>query len=183
MPSRGWRGVLPYLGALCVSALVYLLAGKIDFTPRPGTLGPDFWPKMAALLIGAAALFELLRQFVTSVLGGDDEDTAGPAPANPDEPPEAPRTHAAALAAGIALTIIYALVLPVFGFMLASFLLLVAFMYLGGIRHHLAVWGTAALGIFAFAFVFLKVAYISLPRGEPPFEQVTQFVMTVLQVR
>ena len=185
MPSRGWRAALPYLGALCASALLYALAEHIAHTPRPGTLGPDFWPKMAALLIGAAAAFELLRQLITGraetgiqgAAGEAQEKTSGAAGTEPA------KSHPLTLAAGIALTALYAVALPVLGFMLASFLLLVAFMYLGGIRNHLAVWGTSALGVLLFAFVFLKIAYISLPRGQPPFDQVTQLIMTILQVK
>ncbi len=186
MPSRGWRGALPYVGALGISVLVYVLAGHIDFTPRPGTLGPDAWPKMAALLIGAAAVFELARRAIAGGSGADDADgfvLGIPDEADiPDEAPEG-QSNTSMLLGGVALTILYALVLPVFGFMLASFLLLVIFMYLGGVRRHLAVWATAAVGIFVFAFIFLKIAYISLPRGAPPFSHVTEFVTTVLQVR
>jgi hypothetical protein len=188
MPSRRWKGALPYFGALCVSPLVYVLAGYIDFTPRPGTLGPDIWPKMAALLIGAAALFELVRQAVAADRDGSSDELGGLVPGIPEEAdnadePQEGESLPLTLLAGIALTVVYALVLPVFGFMLASFLFLVIFMYLGGIRQHLAVWGTAALGIFVFAFIFLKIAYISLPRGEPPFSLVTEFVTAILQVR
>ena len=155
---------------------------------RPGTLGPDAWPKMAALLIGAAALYELVRQAASSGRGRNGDDSAdgfisGIAEGDVPVEPEEGEINNVMLLAGIALTVAYALVLPVFGFMLASFLLLVIFMYLGGVRQHLIVWGTAAMGILVFAFIFLKIAYISLPRGVPPFSHVTDLVTTILQVR
>ena len=37
-------------------------------------------------------------------------------------------------------------------------------------------------GILAFAFIFLKIAYVSIPRGSPPFDQVTQAVYTLLGI-
>ena len=38
------------------------------------------------------------------------------------------------------------------------------------------------IGMLLFAFIFLKVVYVSIPRGEPPFDQVTQFVMDLMKI-
>lgn len=183
MPPAKWRPALPYLGALVLAALLYWLAGNIAHTPRPGTLGPDFWPKAAALLIAAAAAFELVRQAATGTPRARTDHSPDDAIQAQDTSAAQPPLHPFALATGAVLTLAYAVVMPVLGFMLASFLLLAGFMYVGGIRNHLAVWTTATCGVLVLAVVFLKIAYVSLPRGVPPFAHVTQAVMTLLQVR
>ena len=50
-------------------------------------------------------------------------------------------------------------------------------------RNHLAVWLAGTGGVFALAFVFLKVVYVSMPRGVPPFDQITQAVMELFLIR
>ena len=68
------------------------------------------------------------------------------------------------------------------GWVIAN-LFLILFMYLGGARNHVAVWASSTIGMLVFAFIFLKVVYVSVPRGEPPFDQFTQLVMDLLQVK
>jgi putative tricarboxylic transport membrane protein len=177
-PSR-LKGVLPYVMLLGVAAGLYWLTGSITYTARPGQLGPDFWPKVAIGLIAAVSIFEILRRLFAEAPGArgvaDELDRGAEAERAPRNP--------VLLLFGIALTLAYAVLVSKLGFMLASFGFLVLFMYLGGIRHHLVVWLASGLAIVAFAFVFLKVVYVSLPRGEPPFDQVTQTVMDLLRVR
>jgi putative tricarboxylic transport membrane protein len=170
---------------LGVAGGLYVLAGTITYTPRPGQLGPDFWPKVAIGLIAVVSICEMVRRFFTSSeraaqgiadeLGRDARDTSNVG--------AAPGGSIALLFAGIVLNLAYAALVNKLGFLLASFAFLVLFMYLGRIRSHLVVWTVSALGILLFAFVFLKVVYVSIPRGEPPFDQVTQFVMGLLMVR
>ncbi len=49
-------------------------------------------------------------------------------------------------------------------------------MYLGGYRNHVAMWSIAIVATFVIAFVFLRFAYVSLPRGEPPFDRFTDLI-------
>ena len=59
------------------------------------------------------------------------------------------------------------------GFLLSTFLFLAAFMYLGRYRKHVAIWGTSAVVTVLCGVLFLRFAYVSLPRGDPPFDRVT----------
>jgi putative tricarboxylic transport membrane protein len=179
------RPFVPYLLILVLCAVLFWFARHIDFHQRPGVLGPDFWPSVAILLIAVAAIAQIVSLAINpasehfQALGEEFEQEAEGEMATPDEEPRRPLL----LAGGIALVLGYAVALPVLGFMLATFLLMVLFMYLGGIRSHFVIWGSSFLGMLAVAIIFWKIAYISVPRGQPPFDQVTQFIQTLLLVR
>jgi putative tricarboxylic transport membrane protein len=176
MRKETLRSMLPYVVGLAVAAVLYVLAGRIEYTPRPGLLGPDTWPKMAIALMGIACLVEIVKKLmgwgvaasgIEAVLEQDDGQ---------EESPRRPWL----LAGGIGLVTAYAVLVPVLGFLLASFLFLVVFMYLGGYRRHFAVWSISAFVIILVALLFLRFAYVSLPRGEPPFDHFTDFVRALV---
>jgi hypothetical protein len=123
--------------------------------------------------MAAVCLFEILRigfggraqaQGIAEVL----DDGEGEA-----EAPSYPRL----LAAGVALVLAYGLVITTLGFILSTFLFLAAFMYLGRYRAHGVIWVASLLGTLAVSLIFLKVVYVSLPRGVAPFDRLTDLVM------
>ena len=77
------------------------------------------------------------------------------------------------VAGGIALVGLYAVLVPVLGFLLATFLFIAAFMYLGRYRRHGAVWAISVAVTGLVGILFLRIAYVSLPRGIPPFDRIT----------
>lgn len=179
------RAALPYFIGLGIAAYLYHLAGTISYPARPGQLGPDFWPRVAISIIAIVCLYEAVRVLLT---GRIDYSVQGIAEHLEEEEPDDAEAQPASsrlymLLGGLALTLGYAVLVPILGFLLASYLFLIVFMYLGGIRNHVAIWASSTIGMLVFAFIFLKVVYVSLPRGEPPFDQVTQLVMDLLMVR
>jgi putative tricarboxylic transport membrane protein len=175
---------LPYLLGLAMAASLYVLSGQITYPAREGQLGPHFWPRIAIGIIAAVCLYEIVRLLLTGSAESGVQGITEQLDSETDVAEDgggAPRPHL--LLGGVVLTVGYAVLMPMLGFLLASFLYLVLFMYLGGVRNHVAVWVTSTVGIFIFAFIFVKVVYISIPRGEPPFDRVTQFVMDVIRVR
>jgi hypothetical protein len=84
------------------------------------------------------------------------------------------------LIGGIVLVTVYAVVVESIGFLLSTFLFLVAFMYLGRYWNHAAVWAVSTGVTLLAALVFIRFAYVSLPRGEPPFDAITDFVRVAL---
>lgn len=170
------RLTLPYVVGLAVAALLFRYAQQIQYTPRPGALGPDFWPKIAIGLMAVVCLFEIVRgllglkteaQGIAEVLEQDDAEEEAP-------------SYPWLLAGGIALVIVYALVVDILGFLLSTFFFLAIFMYLGRYRRHLAIWLTSAGVTFAAAVLFMRIAYVSLPRGIPPFDAITEFTRKIL---
>jgi putative tricarboxylic transport membrane protein len=181
MDKSAIRSALPYFVGLAVAAALYVYAGQIEYTPRPGLLGPDFWPKMAIGLMTAACLFEIGRIFL-----GLKAETHGVADAIEEEDAtvegiEQPaKTYPWLLIGGIVLVTVYALIVDTLGFLLSTFLFLAAFMYLGRYRRHVMVWSVSAIVTVLAALIFMRFAYVSLPRGDPPFSAFTDFIRIML---
>src|SRR5205085_12116362 len=58
------RSALPYAIGLGVAVLLFISASHIQYTPRPGQIGPDFWPKIAIALMAVVCLIEIVRALV-----------------------------------------------------------------------------------------------------------------------
>jgi putative tricarboxylic transport membrane protein len=175
--TRIWVA-LPYAVLLAVAAIFYDIAGDIQFQAQPGTLGPDVWPKAALALMGLVCLYEIVR----ALLFGSTAETQGIADAlegnEEEEDEEAPR-RPVLLLAGSVLTLAYGAFITILGFPLATFIYLVAFMYLGGYRAHVAIWLSSLVGVLVIANLFLNVVYVSLPRGIPPFDRVSGIIISM----
>jgi putative tricarboxylic transport membrane protein len=177
MDKTAIRSTFPYLVGLAVAAVLFYFARQIEYSPRPGALGPDFWPKAAIGLMAIVCVFEIGR-----ALFGAREEIHGVSDilekAGEEEAPA--KTYPWILIGGIALVTVFALVVDILGFLLSTFLFLAAFMYLGRYRNHVAVWSTSAIITLLAALIFMRFAYVSLPRGMPPFDMVTDFIRIAL---
>ena len=170
------RSTFPYFVGLAVAAALFYFARQIDYSPRPNMLGPDFWPKMAIWLMAAVCLFEIAR-----ALFGLKSETHGVADLIEKTDEEEPAgTYPRLLLGGIVLVAVYAVVVDILGFLLSSFLFLATFMYLGRYRNHVAIWSTSAIIPLMAALLFIRFAYVSLPRGQPPFDGFTDFIRIML---
>jgi hypothetical protein len=167
---------LPYVVGLAVAAGLFVYLGHIDYTPRPGHLGPEAWPRAAVALMAAACLFEIVR----IGLGGNAvaDNSADELEATTQVSSEEPK-FPLLLVEGIALVLLYAVVLPVLGFVLTTFLFLAAFIYLGRYRRHAVVWTFSATMTVLMAILFLRIAYVSLPRGIPPFDRIADLFLLI----
>lgn len=177
MDKSAIRATLPYVVGLAVAAVLFHFAQTIEYTARPGMLGPDFWPKAAIGLMAIVCLLEIGR--ILLGLRGDTHGV-GDALEKAEDEEEAPATYPWLLVGGIVLVSAYAVVVDILGFLLSTFLFLAAFMYLGRYRRHGAIWATSAGVTLMAALIFMRIAYVSLPRGVPPFDAVTDFVRIML---
>jgi hypothetical protein len=171
------KSTIPYVVGLALAAALFIYTGHIDFTPRAGQLGPDVWPRMAIALMALSCTFEIVRRLVvgaTLTRGVVDLLEQG------DEEVEGAPTYPWLLAGGVALVTVYALVVNTLGFLLATFLFITAFMYLGRYRNHVAIWSISVAATFLVALLFLRIAYVSLPRGEPPFDGFTDLIRMIV---
>ena len=171
------RDALPYAILFALAAYFWSVAGDIGYSERAGNLGPGFWPKLAIGLIGLVSFLEIVR----ALLGrrGEARGIADVLEGQAEEEPADAERRPGLLLAGAGLTLAYGIFIPFLGFPLATFLFLVAFMYVGGHRSHRAIWLSSAIGVFLFAVVFLKVVYVSLPRGVAPFDRITDAIVNL----
>jgi putative tricarboxylic transport membrane protein len=175
MDQSSLRAILPYVLGLAVAAALYVYAGQIDYTPREGELGPAVWPRLAIILMGASCAFEIVRK-----LAGSRAEARGIAEMLDRETgTDGEKKYPLLLIGGMVLVSAYAVVVPLLGFILSTFIFLAAFMYLGRYRNHRAVWATSAVVTVLCGVLFLRVAYVSLPRGMAPFDRVTDAFLLI----
>ena len=168
------RLALPYVVGLIVAGALFYSANQIQFTQRGNELGPDFWPKVAIGLMAVVCVIEILRAMIGAAgaygISHSLEET--------DESGEPSHFHL--LIGAVALIVGYAVLVPILGFLLGSLLFMAAFMYLGRYRNHLAIWTISGVATFIIAFLFLRFAYVSLPRGMPPFDRFTDLIRVMV---
>ena len=87
------------------------------------------------------------------------------------------------LATGIALTIAYVALLSTLGFFLDTVLYIAALVRTGRYRRWPVIATVALAGALAFMFVFMRVVYLSLPIGAPPFSAVSLQLMQWMGIR
>lgn len=170
------RTIVPYLVGLAIAVILYLYAGTIEYTRRGDALGPEMWPRLAILLMGAACLYEIVRRIIV-----ENRDATGFLEAFDREPESTGKdpVYPALLIGGVVLMAIYAVLVPVLGFILGTFLFLAAFMYVGRFRDHRIIWGASFLVTFFCGVLFLRIAYVSLPRGIEPFDRITDLFFAI----
>jgi hypothetical protein len=175
MKSSLLRSILPYIIGAAVAAALFAYTGYIDYTPRPGQIGPATWPRLAIGLMAASCLFEIARRIATKNAAATGIVEAF----ERDEQTERETRYPLSLVGGIGLVSIYAFVVPYLGFLLATFLFLAAFMYVGRYRNHSAIWAASAIVTLFCGVLFLRIAYVSLPRGLPPFDRITDAFLLI----
>jgi len=173
------RSIAPYLIGLLISVGLWIYSGTIDYSPRPGELGPEVWPRLAILLMGGSCLFEMARRMLVK-----NEDATGFLEAfeKEEEKEEPEPVYPGLLIGGIVLMAIYAVAVPYLGFIFGTFLFLAAFMYVGGYRSHGVIWGMSVFVTLACGVLFLRVAYVSLPRGIEPFSYANDIFFMIPRV-
>ncbi len=171
------RSLLPYVVGLVIAITLYINAGQFEYTPRGDLLGPGAWPRLAILLMGAACLYELGRRIIAG-----NRDATGFIEVFDREPhtdEQAEPVYLSLLIGGVVLMGVYAVAVPYLGFILGTFLFLAAFMYVGRYRDHAVIWGASAAVTIVCGVLFLRIAYVSLPRGIAPFDKITDIFFAI----
>lgn len=85
-------------------------------------------------------------------------------------------------ALGIALIVGYLVGILFLGYILATALFLITFIYLGGQRKWYVVIPLGLVTSVVFAYVFLKVVYVALPSGVGVFDQLSVILYQLLGI-
>jgi putative tricarboxylic transport membrane protein len=178
---------LPYVIVLAIVSFLYFRATQIDFVAPGARIGPDVWPKAILVLAAVACLYEIAKNLLfgqwvrdmTGVLGSVLKDVPGQDV--PDEPEFAAYPHL--LWTGIAMTVLYVVLIEKLGFFLCTVIYMALFMWVGRYRRLGVILATSLIGSLAFMFMFMKVVYVSLPLGIEPFAQVSFALMRLMGIR
>jgi hypothetical protein len=162
------RLIAPLAGVALAIAL-YPATWGLDAVAR-GQLGPGFWPRLALIGLAGACVAKLVEEWRRGQGGGVIPATAGA------------RISHARLAAGIALIVLYALLTPFLGFALVTALFVAAFLVLGGTCSLPAIAANVVIGTVGLLYLFVKVVYLPLPKGEGPFETLTLVLYRALRL-
>ncbi len=185
--SRRLAKALPYAVLLAAAAYLYYLASNFNFTAPSGRIGPDVWPKAVAGLLICACAYQLIKiaflEMTPADLGGMLQEIMQAAPAEGGETVDGGGPNALRLVAGILLTVGYVFAIERLGFFLCTFAYMAAFMLIGRYRRIGVIVATSLAGSLAFVFVFMKIVYVSLPLGEPPFASVSLFLLRLLGIK
>ena len=178
---------LPYVIVLAIVSYLYFVATKIDFVAAGGRIGPDVWPKAILVLAMVACVYEIVKNLLFGKADRDLEGVLGsvlkevPMDAVPAEPEGASYPHL--LWTGIAMTILYVVLIEKLGFFLCTVIYLAAFMWVGRYRRLGVIVATSLIGSLAFMFMFMKIVYVSLPLGVEPFAQVSFLLMRAMGIK
>ena len=170
----------PFVILFCVALFLFSLTLQFDFPHAPGRLGPDFWPQAILVLLMLTCAIGVARNFLVR----PPDEAAQPAAWSVGEEGEVevPSRYMLVIL-GFALFLIYPVALEYLGFLVATFLLMALFMWIGQWRSPLGVLATSAIGTLVLFYTFRGIVYVSLPLGTGPFQEWTVWVAQLLHMR
>lgn len=138
-------------GGAGLLALIFIESGsKTSLVVDQDALGPLSWPRVMIVgIIVASLLWGLAR-----LRRNPDEDPLTPVPVD-----------AVRLWIGIVTVVGYGTAIVYIGFAFATLLFMICWLWIGGMRRPLPIIANSLLGTLAVLYLFLKVAYLPLPRG------------------
>jgi hypothetical protein len=178
----------PYWVTLAVSGYFFTVAQGISAPGTGDQLGPDFWPKTFLVLMMLVCAIGIARVLLGRRRVFDDafdRPTEGaPAAQLGGEPEEEPaKRYPLLLFGGVVLCLGYVVLFDTLGFFLDTFSFMLAFILLGRYRRIGVAVATSLGGTLAFMYIFMKIVYVSLPIGSPPFSDVSIVLMRLMGIR
>ncbi len=163
--------------AAVVLATIYFLqlADAIKYSPRPGRLGPVFWPKAILIMLLITAAFDLFFEARKAIARSRSNVVIGPTESSV-------KRVWWLMALGLVITLAYINFSTVIGFPLANFLFLLVFTLLGGYRKLIPVLLISSIGTVVLVLLFVRIVYVSLPLGMGVFQQITLLLYSLLGI-
>ncbi|MEJ5357065.1 MAG: tripartite tricarboxylate transporter TctB family protein [Desulfobacterales bacterium] len=149
------------LAIFLFGAAVYFYADRSIDPPPPGQLGGAFWPKMCAVGLAVAALLKAVETFRARGLPAAEEGAACKEMDNRK------------LAWMILLIVLVVPAVVVLGFAVATALFIWIFLRLAGARGRWLPPSVSVGGTIFLLYLFVKIVYLPLPKGEWFFEDLT----------
>jgi hypothetical protein len=167
--------VKPLMGPFLIfiaAVYFYVLAGSIDENPMPGQVGPAFWPRALLILLMASCVLKALESYLAFGKGIAEMGVES-------TPPDV------SVSKLIAMIILILAVVPgmeILGFALANFIFLILFIRIAGMRKLPSLIVTSLLGTIFLLYLFGKIVYLPLPKGDWIFNDLTIFIYRLLYI-
>jgi putative tricarboxylic transport membrane protein len=159
------------IGPLLISLLavyLYIVAGGIDVNPMPGQLGPAFWPKALLILLMVSCGIKAFEIYRAPSDGGAKKASSS--------------VDAWKLILMIVAVLAVVFLMDMIGFVLANFLFLLFFMRIAGYRRMGRLTLISVLGTIGLLYLFVKVVYLPLPKGQFFFDDLTIIIYRLLYI-
>jgi putative tricarboxylic transport membrane protein len=179
MPLRRLQAAAPYLVVFAAGLFLYYEADSFQFEQVSGRIGPGAWPKLILLLMLVTAVWGI----VSSARAVGKPVTEHAKADEVDDLVRPPEIYPYMVWIAVVATVGYLLLLPIFGFFLATIVYCFFMMYLGHYRRPLVVVLLSLTISCVFLFLFMRVVYVALPLGIPPFNEVSYTLMAIMGVR
>ncbi len=160
-PAASWRPVAaPLAFAVAAAVLTRFVTDRPEEAAAMarGIAGPTTWPTIMLYCVMLFALAWAVQR-VALVLRRREQPAGAAMPVVAGGP---------RVWLGIALVLAYGFSLPTLGFALATFIYILLWLPLGGIRAPLQIALTSIIGTVMFLYVFIKLALMPLDRGAGP---------------
>lgn len=176
---RPWMRLLPevVILALCIPMWI----ATAEWTSTVGGPGPAFYPRLLILLLVLAMVVRIVHEVMAVRRGVTESDDAEEALEEGVEM-DASLIDMRRVAVVIALSVAYVIGTLFLGWVLATFILVIAFLWLAGKRNPLITLPVALIFSLGMAYVFVKIVYISLPTGVGVFDEFTLRLFELLGV-
>ena len=179
------RALAPYLLVFAGAAVLLWKTFQFGFTPRGDRPGPDVWPR-AILVLAMIACCVRIVTVLRRPRNPDPvqiRDVMDSALAEQERAADAALRFPLLLGIGIALTVAYVALLGTLGFAVDTAVYLAAMIRTGRYRRWPVIAAVAVAGSLVFMFVFMKIVYLSLPIGRPPFATISLALMQIMGIR
>jgi hypothetical protein len=155
-----------------LAAYFFLLTGQIDAPPGPEQLGAAFWPRLMLIFLMAACGIKAGEIFLSRRKAGGETDPAE----------SRPEVNTLKLAAMILIVVAGVFFMDILGFPLSNFIFLLLFMRIAGLRKKVPLLLTSLLGTVFLLYLFVKIVYLPLPKGQWFFDDLTIFLYRLLHI-
>lgn len=170
-----------FLFALAV--YLYVIAGRYAAFASPGSVGPEFWPRVALGMMALAAAADLVLGFASGRFRIGIRTAAKAAEeTGPDISAKATRRGTIAVLAAMLLLMAYVAALPYVGFLLASLVFVPVMLWISGYRNVPVILFLTIVGPAVVAFTFQRLLQIVFPIGTGVFEHITVSVYRALHI-
>lgn len=169
----------PYLTVFAAGMFLYSAADNIDMEQASGRIGPGAWPKLIILMMLATAGYGIVSRLVQFPAF---EGAVGETEGEPEDIFHQTEIYPFRVWTAIVCTVAYVAALPLLGFFISTIFVVFALMYLGSFRRLLPAAALSFAVALFFMFVFMRVVYVPLPLGVPPFDGLSYRLMALMGV-